>query len=342
MIQHTLTWLFSPIRITSSRIMSACHIDSYILDNYLKTIASTYWPRASTPIENWYPLSVQTGIPDPLITTFLLVAIAITTFVFFKTVDEYVRPLAAFCWNQPKQQIVVVSVQFGGTVFAFFIVLVILGFQPIDVLISRGIPATVSSVFIGLLLGGTILFFLPYKQGDVVEIPDLGRIGMVEEITLLYTKIYTFDKTLLVISNRRIAKRDIINQTYGDDKTRHTLDLAVSYDSDLDDARNLIVEAAKGVDKVIVGQDVHVSNATFEADPTCHISGYGDNGVLLTLWFWTEQPYGLPSIRGEILKRVTDSLENENVEVEIPYPHRQLLMDGDDNEIQVVIEGDTT
>ncbi|MFB6162642.1 MAG: mechanosensitive ion channel domain-containing protein [Halococcoides sp.] len=66
---------------------------------------------------------------------------------------------------------------------------------------------------------------------------DTGQQGFVEDITLRHTKIFTLDNTFVVIPNGTIRERDVINSSAEDARTRQTIEVVVTYESDLDRAR---------------------------------------------------------------------------------------------------------
>ena len=84
-----------------------------------------------------------------------------------------------------------------------------------------------------------MLFSKPVKQGDTVQID--GTIGKVEQIDILYTKIVTADNTVAFIPNGKVTAAKIIN--YTEKETRRVeLNLGISYESDLETARKIILE----------------------------------------------------------------------------------------------------
>lgn len=90
------------------------------------------------------------------------------------------------------------------------------------------------------LAGGFILLFSkPVKQGDTVQID--GTTGKVEQIDILYTKIVTADNTVAFIPNGKVTAAKIVN--YTEKETRRVeLNLGISYESDLETARSVILE----------------------------------------------------------------------------------------------------
>jgi small-conductance mechanosensitive channel len=171
----------------------------------------------------------------------------------------------------------------------------------------------------------------------MIELDD-GTRGFVDEITIRYTKIFTLDNTFLVIPNSTIRERDVVNFSAEDERTRLSLDLLVTYEGDLDAARNLTERAAAEVDDVLEGgPDIRVGNARYPARPRCLIASYADDGVLLRLRYWATKPYRIPAIRSEVQAKIWDRL-GETDAVEFAYPHQHLVFDETSGSASVSVE----
>jgi small-conductance mechanosensitive channel len=218
----------------------------------------------------------------------------------------------------------------------------ILGFRPGDLLISVTVFSAVIGVVLAPLVGSVIngLFVLadqPYEIGDMIEISDSGRRGFVEDITLRYTKVFTMENTFVVIPNSTIRDRDVINYSAEDERTRLTLQVLVTYEGDLDEARSLIEKAAREVEVVISGgPDIRIGSARYPAGPTCYIDEFADHGVLLSLRYWAKEPYKLLTVRSAVQTNVWDALEG--ADVEIAYPHQHHVFDETSGEARVAIQ----
>jgi len=95
-----------------------------------------------------------------------------------------------------------------------------------------------------------------------------GQRGFVEDITLRYTKIFTLDNTFLVIPNGNIRERDVYNYSAEDARTRQTLDVLITYESDASEAQQLIERAGRETDDVIEGGPrIRVGAARYPAQP---------------------------------------------------------------------------
>ncbi|WP_435333215.1 mechanosensitive ion channel family protein [Haloarchaeobius sp. TZWWS8] len=207
----------------------------------------------------------------------------------------------------------------------------LLGLGVGDILLSVTVFSAVLGIVLAPIVGSIIngVFVLadqPYEIGDMIELADRGTRGFVEDITIRYTKIFTLDNTFLVIPNSSIRNRDVINYSAEDERTRLSLPLVVTYEGDLDEAREIMQDAAKEVEEVIPGgPDIRIGSARYPAAPTAYIDTYADHGVKLTLRYWAKQPYKLLTVRSKVQEQVWTRLDE--ADVAIAYPHSHIIFD---------------
>jgi len=198
------------------------------------------------------------------------------------------------------------------------------------------LSVTVFSAVLGIILapivgsivnGVFVLADQPYEIGDMIELNDRGQRGFVEDITLRYTKIFTLDNTFLIIPNSAIRERDVTNFSAEDERTRLSTVVSVTYEGDLEHARDILEDAARAVDGVIAGgPDIRIGSARYPATPTCLIQEYGDHGVHLLLRYWATEPYRLQSIQSAVNEMMWERLETAD-DVTIAYPHMHHVFD---------------
>ncbi|MFC7007884.1 mechanosensitive ion channel family protein [Halalkalicoccus salilacus] len=224
----------------------------------------------------------------------------------------------------------------------------VMGIGAGNILLSVTVLSAAVGIILAPIVGNIIsgLFVLadqPYEIGDMIEIVDAretGLQGFIEDITLRYTKILSQDNTVLVVPNATIRERDVINYSAEDERTRRTLDMTVTYEGDLDEARRIMVRSARGVDGVIAGgPTIRIGSARYPARPTCHIAQYADHGVLLRLRYWLRTPYYDATIRSEIQSQIWEELEE--ADVDIPYPHMHHVFDETSGEARVANHAET-
>jgi len=233
------------------------------------------------------------------------------------------------------------GIRVGVGVFALLTILGIYGYGLGDIALSVTVFTAVLGVVLAPIVGSVIsgVFLLadqPYEIGDMVELADRGQRGFVEDITLRYTKLFTLDNTFLVVPNGTMRERDVINYSAEDTRTRQSLDLLVTYESDIQRARDLFESSARAVDGVVEGgPGIRVGSARYPAGPTCYIDAYADHGVNLRLRYWVEEPYWLLRIRSRIQTALWDAIEDEDIE--IAYPHQHQVFDDTSGTMQVSV-----
>ena len=227
-------------------------------------------------------------------------------------------------------------------VFALLVVLRINGLALGDIALSVTVFSAVVGVILAPIVGSIIsgVFLLadqPYEIGDMIELPEQNKRGFVEDITLRYTKVFTLDNTFLVVPNGNIRDRDVYNYSAEDPRTRQTLDVIVTYESDVTQARNLIEKSAREVDDIIEGGPrIRIGGARYPAHPDCLISTFGDHGIMLRLRYWVKEPYRLQTVKSQLQTNIWDALED--ADVEIAYPHSHLYFDDTSGELQVSMD----
>jgi small-conductance mechanosensitive channel len=212
-----------------------------------------------------------------------------------------------------------------------------------DLVFSVAVFSAVSGIVLAPIIGSVIqgLFVLseqPYEIGDMIHLVDRDVYGFVEDITLRYTKIFTLDNTFLVVPNGTLRERDVVNFSAEDSRVRLKLDVQVTYESDIEEARRLVEEAAASCEKVIEGgPGIRIGSARYPAKPTCYIDRFADHGVNLRLRYWAIEPYKLLTMRSNVQTAVWERLDG--ADVEIAYPHSHLVFDDTSGEMQVNVTG---
>lgn len=265
--------------------------------------------------------------------------------VFGYLISRYVvrllgRPIAKRFRRQSVAQTVLRLIR--ATTTGFFVLLGadLVGLELGNIVLSVTVFSAVVGIVLAPLVGSVVngLFLLadePYEIGDMVELPD-GTRGFIEEITIRYTKIFTLNNTFLVIPNDVIRQDKVTNLSAEDERTRDTLSVEVTYDSEVETARSLIESAASSVDGVVEGgPDIRIGSARYPARPTCYINEFADNGVILALRYWLDRPYKLLTARSRVQTAIWDQLGEQDVDVEIAYPRRHLVFDETSGEARV-------
>lgn len=161
------------------------------------------------------------------------------------------------------------------------------------------------------LAGGImILIFKPCRDGDYISVNGLE--GTVKEITVLYTYLTTPDNKTVIIPNSVISNSALTN--YSVQKTRRVdVSIGVSYKSDVNKVRDILLKYAGGIEFV-------------EKDPApaVAISSYGDSAITLTIRVWTVSEHYW-DVAGAINFGLQKLLSDNGIE--IPYPQLDVHLD---------------
>jgi len=101
------------------------------------------------------------------------------------------------------------------------------------------------STLANLISGLSLAVYRPFRIGDKVSIN--GEYGTVEDITLRHTIVLSWQHKRLIIPNEIIDNMTLINYSIIDPVMLCTVELGVSYDSDIDLARSLILEVTNNL-----------------------------------------------------------------------------------------------
>ena len=147
----------------------------------------------------------------------------------------------------------------------------------------------------------------PFRVGDQVTTMDFD--GTVRDVDLRAVRLLTFDGLEVVLPAREVLGGAIVNHTRTPLR-RTTLVVGVRYDTDLEHARSVVLEALAEVDGV-------------EADPepVAWVREFGDSAILLDVMFWHRSDiasrYRVRSAAAVAVKAALD-----RAGVEIPFPQR--------------------
>lgn len=286
------------------------------------------------------PTWLPTEIPDWLFQFATAAAIIVVGYYLSKVTRRLLgRRIARRFKRQSISQTVLRATQMSIFIFSIFVALAVFGIRISDLAISLSVFSAVIGFVLAPLIGSIISgFFIlseqPYEIGDMIQLADRDTYGFVEEITLRYTKLFTLDNTFLVLPNGAMRDRDVVNFSAEDSRTRLALDVLVTYESDIPEARDRIERAARQVDTVINGgPDIRIGGARYPAAPTCYIETYGDHGVNLRLRYWVTEPYKLLATRSKVQTNIRELFAD--VDVEMAYPHSHLVFDDTSGEVAV-------
>jgi MscS family membrane protein len=159
--------------------------------------------------------------------------------------------------------------------------------------------------------GFVIMIDRPFRIGDRIEIQELNTWGDVMDIGLRSSRIRTRDNRMVVIPNSVIGKSLIVNHSYPNTEYRIEVHVGVAYGTDLELARETMIEAVQNVEGVLSHQPVEALFLEF-----------GDSALIFRVRWWIESYIDTR----RMFDRVNTALYRALTEagLEIPFPQRMV------------------
>lgn len=218
----------------------------------------------------------------------------------------------------------------GVFLSTLFIILAILDVNLSAIFISAGIAGVVMGVILAPLISSFLsgIFILSDKAfdvGDKIEILNTSPaiIGYVTSIGIRTTRIKTVEGNLVVLPNNVLLNKDIINYTAEYPELNIRLPICISYESDIDKAKGIMIKASKETKGVKKRGYLTFGPYAFPLEPIVLISGFGENGLDLTLSVWLGDPHAPRFRASEIYEKIYKEFQKNNIV--IPYPRREFI-----------------
>ncbi|MAO55680.1 MAG: mechanosensitive ion channel protein MscS [Rhodospirillaceae bacterium] len=176
--------------------------------------------------------------------------------------------------------------------------------------VGLGIGFGLQKVVSNLMSGVILLMDRSVKPGDVIAIGD--TFGWINTLGARYVSVITRDGTEHLIPNEELISQRVENWSFSNSMIRQKVPIGIDYGADVHKARELAVEAADGVERVLKGPKA-----------VCHLIEFGDNAVILELRFWINDPQnGVANVRSAVQLKIWDLYHEHGVV--FPFPQRDL------------------
>lgn len=176
-------------------------------------------------------------------------------------------------------------------------------------MLSVGIGLGLQSIAQNFAAGITILIQQPIKKGDFVVVGDV--VGVVDEIAMRTTRILTRDHIAILVPNSELTASQVTNISKPDDVYRARIAVGVSYGSDCELVRRVLLEVARGHDEVLT-----------DPEPIVMFQSFGDSSLDFELGVWLAGAEREPIILSDLRFAIVEAFREHDVE--IPFPQRDL------------------
>jgi small-conductance mechanosensitive channel len=256
------------------------------------------------------------AIMDNVFFTLLALLLTIALWRLINQVSKWYTTEIAPTTDTPlDEQIVPFARRLLLILLAALAIIIVLGHFEVEI---SGLVATlgIGSLAIALaaqaalsdtISGFKIMIDQPFRIGDRIEIAELDTWGDVVDVGLRSTRIRTQDNRMVIVPNSIIAKSLVVNHAFPDTEYRIQVHIGVAYGTDLEFARETIIEAVREVEGVLPHRPVEALFLEF-----------GDSALIFRVRWWIETYVDTRRMFDKVNTAVYHALSEAGIE--IPFP----------------------
>lgn len=213
--------------------------------------------------------------------------------------------------------------------FTFIIIGVLIGLSAVGVSftslaiifggLSIGIGFGLQNIASNLISGLILIFERPIKIGDLVEVTDTNIFGRISSINLRSTVIVSLDEKEVIVPNSQLVTESVHNLTYDNDRFRLRISVGVSYGSDVELVRSVLIEAAHEHPQVIKEPDPAMENVTA---PFVRFVNFGESSLDFDLLAWIPDSFQRFDVASDLHFMVWEKFKAYGIKV--PFPQRDI------------------
>jgi MscS family membrane protein len=161
------------------------------------------------------------------------------------------------------------------------------------------------------IAGFIILVDRPFRIGDRIEIQEVGTWGDVVDIGLRTTRIRTRDNRLVIVPNSVIGANQVINYSYPDPRYRIETHVGIAYGTNIETARQVIVDTVRQVDGVLPDRTVDALYIEM-----------GDSAMVFRVRWWIESYRDTRRMFDKVHTALQNALDSAGIDC--PFPTQTL------------------
>ena len=278
------------------------------------------------PLTNLFQPSAETtdGTTHNLTLARLFYAFVIVLgmFILSKYVQWMLREqvLRAFQIAPHTQFILLRFLHFGLIILGILISLSAVGvsFTSLAIIfggLSIGIGFGLQNIASNLISGFILIFERPIKIGDLVEIMDVNIFGRVSSINLRSTVIVSLDEKEIIVPNSQLITESVHNLTHANNLFRLKIEVGVSYGSDVELVKKVLLEAAEEHLGVIKEPILNMSNVT---PPFVRFSSFGNSTLDFELLAWIPDSFQRFDVASDLHFIIWHKFKENNITIAFP------------------------
>ena len=275
-------------------------------------------------------LALSVGTLDPLlmstvVSVLTVVLIGSTTIMGMRATGGAVEMLSGRAEGAIGSPTLVVNMaRLAVGVLGVFIILQNLGINITPLITALGIGGLAVALALqdtlgNLFAGVQIILSKQVRPRDYVRL-DSGEEGWVTDVKSRNTTILTFpDSNLLAVPNSVLASSVVKNFSMPRKALWVSVEVGVSYDSDLEYVERVTLDVARQVVSAVDGGESGEG-------PVVRFHSFGDSSINFEIRMLVREFESQGPVRHELIKRLHERFNEEGIE--IPFPIRTVLMKG--------------
>lgn len=188
-------------------------------------------------------------------------------------------------------------------------------FGGLSIGIGFGLQNLVSNLISGLIL----IFERPIKIGDLVEIMDVDIFGRVSSINLRSTVIISMDEKEVIVPNSQLITEPVHNLTHYNHRFRIRIPVSVSYGSDIELVKKVLIEAAHEHPEIINEPTDDMEHVT---EPFVRFTHFGEWSLKFELLAWISNSFDRFDVASDLHFMIWEKFKEYNIK--IPFPQRDV------------------
>ena len=181
--------------------------------------------------------------------------------------------------------------------------------------LSIGIGFGLQNIASNVISGFILIFERPIKIGDLVEIMDVNIFGRVSSINLRSTVIVSLDEKEIIVPNSQLITESVHNLTRANNLYRLRIPVGVSYGSDVDLVKQVLLDAADEHLGVIKEPIPSISNVT---SPFVRFIAFGNSSLDFELLAWIPDSFQRFEVASDLHFIIWHKFKEHNITIAFP------------------------
>jgi len=181
---------------------------------------------------------------------------------------------------------------------------------PIAGALGIGIGFGIQDIVNNFVSGFIILFSKTVKRGDWITLGD--KFGKIVDIGIRTSTLRTLDNIDIIIPNSHLISGELINWSYTDNIVRLHIPVGVSYSSDVEKVKEILLKVARNSSDVLE-----------KPSPEVRFTEFGDNSLNFELLVWIDvKKVPVPLAKSNLNYSIWYAFKENNIQ--IPFPQRDV------------------